>query len=113
MTDVVAIARSLFAPGKGIMADDESVHTATARLASYGIPAGTEMRRQFRDLFLGAEGIEQYLSGVILFEETLTQKGDDKRLFPDSLAARSIAPGIKVDQGTEPFPESPHELITK
>jgi fructose-bisphosphate aldolase class I len=113
MTDLVAIARSLFVPGKGILAADESVHTATARLAGYGIPASEEMRRKFRDLFIGAEGIENYLSGIILFSETLMQKGNDKKLFPKSLAARGIFPGIKVDLGTEPFPNSPHELITQ
>ncbi|MFZ2167454.1 MAG: class I fructose-bisphosphate aldolase [Minisyncoccia bacterium] len=113
MTDLVAIARSLFAPGKGILAADESVRTATARLAEYGVGAGEEMRRQYRDLFLGAEDIERYLSGIILFSETLTEKGGDKKLFPVSLAARGILPGIKVDLGTEPFPESPEELITQ
>ena len=112
MTDLVAIARSLVASGKGLLAADESVHTATARLADYGIPAGAESRRQFRDLFLGAGGIEQYLSGVILFSETLLEKGNDKKTFPKSLSARGVAPGVKVDLGTEPFPESPNELIT-
>ena len=120
MTDLSDVARALVAPGKGILAADESVPTATKRLARYGIAASEEVRRQFRDLFLGAPGIEEYLSGIILHEETFAQKGDDKRRFPDSLAARSIAPGIKVDQGTEPFPESSHpsnpgsaEFITK
>lgn len=113
MTDLVATARSLFSPGKGILAADESVHTATARLASYGIGAGAEMRRQYRDLFFGTEGIEQYLSGIILFSETLTEKGDDKKVFPASLTARGILPGVKVDLGTEPFPESPQELLTQ
>ena len=113
MTDLVATARSLFAPGKGILAADESVHTATARLAEYGIPTSAEMRRQDRNLFIDAEGIERYLSGVILFSETLTQKGNDKRLFPKSLAARGMLPGIKVDLGTEPLPTSPQEFITQ
>lgn len=112
MTDLVAIARSIFASGKGILAADESVHTATTRLASYGIPAGAETRRRFRDLFIGTEGVEQYLSGVILFSDSLLEKGNDKKLFPKSLTARDIAPGVKVDLGTEPFPESPNELIT-
>ncbi len=113
MTDLVAVARSLFAQGKGILAADESVHTATERLASYGIPTSEEMRRQFRDLFLNAKGAEQYLSGVILFSETLAQKGNDKNLFPASLAARTIIPGVKVDLGTEPMSESPNEFITQ
>ncbi|HEY4500836.1 MAG TPA: class I fructose-bisphosphate aldolase [Candidatus Paceibacterota bacterium] len=112
MTDLVAIARSVFAKGKGILAEDESVHSATVHLASYGISASAEMRRQYRDLFIGAEGVEQYLSGVILFPETFLQKGNDKKLFPKSLSARGILPGVKVDLGTEPFPSSPHELIT-
>lgn len=116
MTDLVAIARSLFAPGKGILAADESVVSATKRLASYGITASPEMRRQFRDLFMNAEGIEAYLSGIILFSETWTEKGNDKKLFTESLVARGIHPGIKVDLGTEPFPTSPDqpsgELIT-
>lgn len=112
MTDLVAIARALFAPGKGLLAADESVPSAVKRLASYGIPTSEEMRRQYRDLFLGAEGIEESLSGVILFSETLEQKGNDKKLFPDSLATRGIQPGIKVDLGLEPFPSSPKELIT-
>lgn len=113
MTDLVSIARSLFAPGKGILAADESVHSATARLASYGISGGEEMRRQYRNLFLEAEGVEQYLSGVILFSETLLEKGNDEKLFPASLATRGILPGIKVDLGTEPISTSPHELITQ
>ncbi|MHB1769902.1 MAG: class I fructose-bisphosphate aldolase [Minisyncoccota bacterium] len=112
MNDLVATARSFFASGKGLLAADESVHTATARLASYGIGTSAEMRRQYRDLFLGAPGIEQSLSGVILFEETLLQKGNDGESFPRSLAARGIAPGIKVDGGTEPFSSSPQEFIT-
>lgn len=113
MIDLVAIARSLFIPGKGILAADESVNTATARLASYGIPASTEMRRQYRDLFIGADGIEQYLSGVILFPDTLIEKGNDKKLFSTSLANRGIGTGVKVDLGTEPIGAGSHELITQ
>jgi fructose-bisphosphate aldolase, class I len=112
MTDLVALARSLFANGKGILAADESVHTATARLAALGIATSPEMRRQYRELFLGADGTEQYLSGVILFSETLLEKGNDKKLFPSSLALRGIMPGVKVDLGTEPLTDSPQELIT-
>lgn len=113
MNDLVATARSLFAPGKGLLAADESVHTATTRLADYGIQTGPEMRRQYRGLFFGAEGIERYLSGIILFSETLLEKGNDKKLFPKSLAARGILPGVKVDLGTEPISTSSNELITQ
>lgn len=113
MTDLVGIARSLFAPGKGLLAADESVHTATERLASYGVPTSTEMRRQYRDLFLGTEGAETFLSGIILFSETLLQKGNDKKLFPASLSTRGVLPGVKVDLGTEPISTGSLELITQ
>lgn len=112
MTDLGEAARAIFASGKGLLAADESVKSANARLKIYGIPETDEMRHADRELFLSAPGIEKYLSGVILFEETWGQKGADGKLYRESLAARGIAPGIKVDLGTEPFPESPQELIT-
>ena len=113
MIDLTDTAKKLFAPGKGILAIDESVASADKRLVQFGIKPSEEKRREFRELFLNAPGIEDYLSGVILHEETLSQKGSDNKLFPKSLHARGIIPGIKVDQGTEPFPDSPKELITK
>jgi fructose-bisphosphate aldolase, class I len=112
MTDLVGNARLLFVPGRGLLAADESAHTATERLAHYGIPTSEEMRRKFRDLFLNTPGVEEYLTGVILFSETLSQKGSDKNYFTNSLTARGIQPGIKVDLGLEPFPTSPKEMIT-
>lgn len=113
MTDLSDIAHQLVRTGKGILAADESVASADKRLTAYGINTGPEMRRQFRDLFLAAPGIEEYLSGVILYEETLTQDADDGEPFAQELLKRGIIPGIKVDEGTEPIPESPDELITK
>jgi fructose-bisphosphate aldolase, class I len=113
MTDLLTIAKNLMAPGKGLLAADESSASADKRLALYGIAGSEENRRLDRELFLNTPGIEEYLSGVILYSETLAQKGSDKKLFPKSLAERGIIPGIKVDEGTEPFPESPDELITK
>ncbi len=113
MTDLSSAARTLFASGKGILAADESVASADKRLALYGVTGTEENRRKFRDLFLSTPGIEDYLSGVILYAETLDQKADDGTLFPVSLASRGIVPGIKVDEGLEPFPESTDETITK
>lgn len=112
MVDLSSIARQLVSGGKGILAADESTASADKRLASYGITPSEEMRRQYRDLFLATPGIEQYLSGVILYKETLDQKANDGTPFPELLASRGIIPGIKVDEGTEPFPESADELIT-
>ena len=113
MIDLTETSKKLLSPGKGILAIDESVASADKRLEQYGVKGTEETRRQFRELFLCAPGIEEYLSGVILHEETLTQKTTDKELFSKSLSKRGIIPGIKVDEGTEPFPESPKELITK
>ncbi len=115
MFDLSEVARGLVAPGKGILAADESNKSADEkRLAQYGIPVGPEMRRQFRDMLLETPEIEKYLSGVILFSETLDQKDDEDGLyFPESLKKRGILPGIKVDEGLEPFPDSPEETITK
>ena len=115
MIDLSEQSRDLMAPGKGILAADESNQSADEkRLAKYGIGTGPEMRREFRDLFLETPEIEKYLSGIILFSETLDQKDDEDGLyFPESLKNRGIIPGIKVDEGLEPFPESPNESITK
>lgn len=107
-------ARALVAPGKGILAADESEKSADEkRLAAFGIKTGPEMRRKFRDMLLATPGIEDYLTGVILHEETLSQKGNDGTLFPKLLSLKGITPGIKVDQGLEPLSESPSESITK
>lgn len=89
--------------GKGILAADESVKTATKRLASLNVESTEETRRQYRNLILTAPGIEKYICGVILFEETLKQKTDSGVLFPEHLAEVGVVPGIKVDQGLEDF----------
>lgn len=112
MIDLHERALALMAKGKGLLAADESVHTADARLASYGIEIGEEMRRKDRELFLGTPGIEAYLSGVILFDETVDQKSDESVVFPELLSKHGIMPGIKVDEGTEPIAESSKETIT-
>lgn len=112
MIDLQEIARTLVAPPKGILAADESNASANKRLASCGIETTAETRRKFRELFLDAPDIEQYLSGVILFEETLDQNDDKGEPFPALLHRRGIMSGIKIDQGTEPMEGSPDELIT-
>jgi fructose-bisphosphate aldolase, class I len=111
MIDLPDIARRLATPPKGILAADESVASADKRLAAYGIKTGEAMRQAYRKLFLSTPGIEHYIAGVILHEETLGQKSG-KTTFPKFLQARGIMPGIKVDLGTEPMEGSPHELIT-
>ncbi|HEX7651278.1 MAG TPA: class I fructose-bisphosphate aldolase [Candidatus Paceibacterota bacterium] len=112
MVDLSATAKLMVAPGKGLLAADESTATAGKRLAQYGIRDDTEMRRKYRELFLDAPGVEEYLSGVILYEETTEENADSGTPFVKLLAGKGILPGIKVDKGTEPFPGSAGELIT-
>ena len=112
MTDLVAVARALVAPGKGILAADESIQSADKRLAAHGIPADVGMRRKYRELFLGAPTVEQYLSGVIMFSETFVQTSRRRRFVPKFSCRARHRSRRKVEQGTEPFPESPDELIT-
>lgn len=114
MHDLTDTASSLVAHGKGILAADESVESAdNKRLKPYGIEPSEENRRKFRDLLLATPGIEQYLTGVILHDETLHQEDDGGTPFARTLSKIGIIPGIKVDEGLEPFPESPDETITK
>lgn len=114
MRDLAEIARRLATPPKGVFAADESPKSADARLASYGIAQGIEMRYKEREMFLKTPGLEQYLSGVILHEETLTQLCELETVScPEVLLRAGIMPGIKVDQGTEPIEGSSKELITK
>ena len=98
--------------GKGILAADESVKTATKRLASINVESTEETRRQYRNLILTAPEIEKHICGVILFEETLYQKSNDGILFPEVLTKKGIVPGIKVDQGLAEF-NGTNEQYTK
>ena len=107
------IAQRLLAPGKGILAADESMGTCDKRFDKYGIQKTPEMRRQWRELLFSTPEIEKGLSGVILFDETIRQKTKDGVPFAKFLAARGILPGIKVDQKTEPLPDSFQEEVTK
>lgn len=113
MSDLSTVMEQLFARGKGILAADESPTTADKRLIEHGEKPGPEMRHEFRELFLAAPGVENYVSGVILHEETLNQKSDSGKLFPKFLTDAGVIPGIKVDEGTEPMPDHEDELITK
>ena len=98
--------------GKGILAADESQPTIAKRFASIGVEASAENCRAYRALLFTAPGIEDYISGVIEFEDTLAQTADDGTLLPKVLARRGIVPGIKVDKGKGPLALSPGDLIT-
>jgi len=103
MNSLKDVALQLVAPGKGILAADESTKTANKRLASVGAPETPEMRRMYRKLFLNAPQVERYLSGVILYDETFNDVARDGTSFIDILNKKGILVGIKVDEGTIPF----------
>lgn len=111
--ELASVARGLVARGKGILAADESSGTIKKRLASIDLPSTEENRQVYRDLLFTSPGVEEYISGVILFDETIRQQGLDGRPFPTVLAGRGIMPGIKVDKGTVPLPGAPAEKLTE
>lgn len=91
--------KNIFSPSRGILAADESPGTAKKRLESVGMKSTPETRRQYRDLFLGTNGIEAHVSGVIFYEETLDQNLTDGPSFVKHLQKLGIEPGFKVDEG--------------
>jgi fructose-bisphosphate aldolase class I len=110
---LVAIARDLVAEGKGILAADESSGTIKRRLDSIDVPSTEENRRAYRELLFTTPGVEAFISGIILYDETMRQTAQDGTPFPALLAQRGIIPGIKVDKGTVALPGFPGETITE
>jgi fructose-bisphosphate aldolase class I len=110
--ELQATIRQMVQPGKGILAADESLPTIEKRFAPINVAATEETRRAYRSLLFSAPGIGEYISGVIEFEETLSQHADDGSALPQLLAQREIVPGIKVDKGKGPLALSPGDLIT-
>jgi fructose-bisphosphate aldolase, class I len=106
-------ARALVADGKGILAADESSGTIKRRLDSIDVESTEENRRAYRDLLFTAPGAEQFISGVILYDETIRQSSSDGTPFPHLLDRRGIIPGIKVDTGAKPMAGFPGETITE
>jgi fructose-bisphosphate aldolase, class I len=110
---LVATARALVAPGKGVLAADESTGTITRRFAAAGVAPTAESRRAWRDLLFSAPAIGRYLSGVILFDETIHQAAADGTPFVELLAEQGVLAGIKVDQGTVPLAGFAGEMVTE
>jgi fructose-bisphosphate aldolase class I len=106
-------ARALVAPGKGILAADESDGTIKKRFDSIDVESTEDNRRAYRELLFTTEGVEDYISGVILYDETIRQQASDGTPFPKLLAAKGIIPGIKVDLGAKPLALAPQETITE
>ncbi len=106
-------AAAMVAKGKGILAADESAGTCETRFKSVGVECTEENRRAYRGLLFTTPGVEQFVSGVILFDETIRQKTNDGVPFADYLARKGIVPGIKVDKGAKNLALCPGEKVTE
>ncbi len=106
-------ARALVAEGKGILAADESTGTIKKRFDSIGFESNEENHRLYRQMLFTTEGAEEFISGVILFDETIRQSADDGTPFPKLLESKGVIPGIKVDKGAKPLALADGETITE
>ena len=106
-------ARALVAEGKGILAADESTGTIKKRFDAIDLESTEDTRRAYRELLFTTPGVEEYISGVILYDETIRQSASDGTPFPKLLAGRGIIPGIKVDVGAKPLALAEGETVTE
>ena len=114
MNDIQDIAQAMVQKGKGILAADESTPTCTKRFESINVESTAENRNAYRDMLFTADGIENHISGVILFDETIRQSTVNGSIpFPEHLSALGIIPGIKVDKGAKQLANSDDEKITE
>ena len=112
-SSLTATVQALLAPGKGILAADESGPTIEKRFKTINLPSTEDNRRAYREMLFTAKDVSQYISGVILFDETLRQKSSAGIPFPQLLEKAGIIPGIKVDEGTKPLANFPGETVTE
>src|SRR6187401_2587580 len=106
-------ARALVAPGKGILAADESSGTIKKRFDAIGVESTEDNRRAYRQMLFTTPGAGDHISGVILFDETIRQSTDDGTPFPQLLESQGIIPGIKVDTGAKPLALAEGETVTE
>src|SRR5438034_7535994 len=112
-TELHETAKALVAEGKGILAADESTSTIKKRFDSIDLESTEDNRRAYRELLFTTPGVEEYISGVILYDETIRQSASDGTPFPKLLADHGIIPGIKVDLGAKPLALAEGETITE
>ena len=111
--ELKSVANAIVANEKGVLAADESSPTIKKRFDSIQVESTEENRRRYREILFTADGIERYVGGVILFDETLRQSTRDGIPFPQLLAGRGITPGIKVDQGAKALALHPGDRVTE
>ena len=113
LAELNKIAQAMVAPGKGILAADESTGTIKKRFDAIGTENTEDNRRDYRELmFRSSEAMSKHISGVILYDETIWQKAKDGTPLVDIIKKAGAIPGIKVDEGTKPLPNCPGELVT-
>ena len=113
MSEIENIAKQMVAKGKGILAADESTGTMTKRLSGVNIESTPESRLKFRETLFSAEGMKNYIGGVILYDETIKQKTSSGKTIPELISSSGAVPGIKVDTGAKILASSPNEKITE
>ena len=106
-------AGAIVADHKGILAADESTGTIKKRFDSIGVESSEELRRSYRNLLFTTPGMEEYIGGVIMYDETIRQRADDGTPFPEVLAAKGVIPGIKTDTGANDLAGFPGEKVTE
>ena len=113
LNKLAAVAQAMVADNKGLLAADESTGTITKRFDTINVGSTEDSRRDYRELLFRAEGIGEYISGVILYDETIRQSAADGTRFVDLMAKQGIIPGIKVDAGAKPLAGSDNETVTE
>lgn len=111
--ELARVAGAMVVKGKGILAADESSGTIKKRFDSIKLESTEEHRRTYREMLFTAPGASEYISGVILYDETIRQKTQDGTPFPEYLSRKGMIPGIKVDTGAKPLAGSQGETITE
>jgi len=111
--ELESVAQAMVAKGKGILAADESMGTIKRRFDSIKIESNDNNRRAYREMLFTTKGVEEAISGVILFDETIRTTASDGTPFPQLLAKKGILPGIKVDKGPVDIPGFPGEVVTE
>ena len=113
MAELEATARALVAPDKGILAADESSGTIERRFRAVGLESTESLRRAYREMLFATPGVGDFVSGVILFDETIHQEANDGTPFAELLRRQGVIPGIKVDKGAKPLAGAQGETVTE
>ena len=114
LSELNKVAEAMVAPGRGILAADESTSTIKKRFDAIGVESTPIARRDYREmLFRSAEAMSKHISGVILYDETIRQNAKDGAPLVKVIAQSGVLPGIKVDKGTKPLPFCPNEVVTE